>query len=286
MKKLAFLVNSDEVFLRQDLTKLVSLIRENRYEIFADEIYRDILSEKYPEIRFASEEKILDGASFAFSLGGDGTMISSARRVRGRGIPLVGINFGRVGYLTTLEKDELEDLRKLLQGHSTIEQRALLSVEVLRGGKKIPMPNLALNEVLLANAPVTKMLTFDLYVNSVRTQSLKADGIILSTPSGSTGYSLSVGGPIVCPTLRCIVASPLAPHSLSSRPVIFDENSVLELRNIKSRENKVYIAIDGCDVFYLEKGDTVHISLAEETLPLVRKNNESFLNTLQTKINR
>ncbi|MBR6007179.1 MAG: glycosyl hydrolase 53 family protein, partial [Clostridia bacterium] len=84
---------------------------ENSYEIFSDEIYRDILSEKYPEIRFASQEKILDGASFAFSLGGDGTMISSARRVRGRGIPLVGINFGRVGYLTTLEKDELEDLR-------------------------------------------------------------------------------------------------------------------------------------------------------------------------------
>ena len=284
MKNVALIITDTDKLDRQYLSAILAVLREKNCRVLLSDAFREALEPLDGTLGFLPGKAYLDGCDLALALGGDGSVIEGARLTAARGIPLAGINFGRLGYMTAMNKDEPERLRDILDGKFRIEERVMLDVAVVRGEDVIQMPHPALNEVILSNAPMTRMQSFDLFCNGIKTQNYRADGIIIATPSGSTAYSLSAGGPVVSPSLDCMIATPLCPHSLTSRPDVFDGTTLIELRNLQCSESKLYIAADGRNIFYLEPGDAVTVRRSATKTKLVRPLNDSFLNTLYRKM--
>ena len=225
-----------------------------------------------------------ENIDFIFVLGGDGSIISAARKNAALKIPIVGINFGKLGYLAELEVSELGLIEKIISGKCDIEERIMLDVSVILGEEVLRTEYPALNDVVLSNGPVSKLLSFDLFANGVAAQSMRSDGIVISTPTGSTAYSMSAGGPVLDPCIRCIVGTPICPHTIGQRPVVFGCSAVLELRNMKCRGSNIYLTVDGNEVISLTENDTVRISLSEHSARLVRVKNSTFLKVLHEKM--
>lgn len=216
-------------------------------------------------------------------LGGDGTIIEAARSTAGLSIPIFGINYGKVGYLAEAESNEEALIERVLNGDCRIEDRMMLDVTVLRQGKAVCGYH-ALNDVVLSNGPVPRLLSYDLYCNGGLAQSIRADGIVIATPTGSSAYSMSAGGPVVDPEMSCIVATPICPHSLHIRPVVFMGNSILEIKNTKCRTNSIYLSVDGREAAEILEGDTIRIEKSSISVPLVKIKNQGFLNVLFEKL--
>ena len=284
MKTVALIITDTDKLERTYLAAILAVLFAKNCRVLLSERFREALAPLDSRLEFLPGTEYLNDCDFALALGGDGSVIEGSRLTASRGIPLAGINFGRLGYMTAMNKDEPERLSDILDGKFHIEERVMIDVSVARGGKMIPMPHPALNEVIVANAPMTKMLSFDLFCNGIKTQNYRADGIIIATPSGSTAYSLSAGGPVVSPSLDCMIATPLCPHSLTSRPVVFDGATLIEIKNLQCRGNTIYIASDGRNIFDLEQNDVVVVRRSDVKTKLVRPLNDSFLNTLYQKM--
>lgn len=217
-------------------------------------------------------------------LGGDGTIIEAARSTAGLDIPIFGINYGKVGYLADAESNEESLIESVLRGDCRVERRMTLDVTVLRGGRVIVCGYHALNDVVLSNGPVPRLLSYELYCNGELAQSIRSDGMVVATPTGSSAYSMSAGGPVVDPEMSCIVATPICPHSLHIRPVVFKGNSILEIKNAKCRTNKIYLSVDGKETAEIKDGDTIRIEKSSISVPLVKVKNQGFLKVLFTKL--
>lgn len=219
-------------------------------------------------------------------LGGDGTIIDIARETAGLNIPIVGINFGTVGYMAEISHHRPEELKKIIDGRFNIQKRMMLDVVIIKqSGEAIVAESPALNDAVLSNGPIPKLLEFELYANGMLAHSMRSDGVIISTPTGSSAYSMSAGGPVMDPELSCICSTPICPHHLNNnRPTIFRGRTVLEIRNARCRGNKIYLSLDGREVYELEDGDVVRISRSTCTAPLVRIGNGSFVKLLNTKL--
>lgn len=244
----------------------------------------DFLSDMGDAVSFVEGDGLFNGADVLFVLGGDGSIIEAARRTVGFGIPIVGINCGRLGYLAEIEIEELDLVDQVLAGFGTIEERIMLDVEILRGDDVIVLPTPALNDVVLTNGPVPRLLSFELYCNGEPVENCYADGMIISTPTGSTAYSMSAGGPILDPCLDCFCTTPICPQTMNNRPVIFRGDSVLELHNMRSRGSSIYISEDGRDYLELQAGDVVRIRRSDCRIPLIRVKNGGFLSALRRKL--
>jgi len=232
----------------------------------------------------ASDVELFRGADVIIVLGGDGSMIEAARRSVGLGIPIAGINFGRLGYLTEIEINELELVDFILSGGGTIEKRIMLDVSIQRAGQVIMAEIPALNDVVLTNGPVSKLLSFELHCNGELVEHCFADGMILSTPTGSTAYSLAAGGPVLDPCLDCICSTPICPQTMNNRPVIFGGNSVLEFRNMKCPGNAMYLSVDGREAIELFEDDVVRVAHSAYTTSLIRVKDGGFLKSLRLKL--
>ncbi|MDD3772800.1 MAG: NAD kinase [Weeksellaceae bacterium] len=198
------------------------------------------LSLKYNET-FSSYEDLQEDVQLFFTFGGDGTILSAATVIQNKNIPIVGVNTGRLGFLATINIEYLFDsLEGILNGNYKISKRSL--IEVHSNQVKIEFP-FALNEVAVTRRETTSMITIDVSLNGEFLNSYWADGLIVSTPTGSTGYSLSCGGPIIHPENKNFVVTAIAPHNLNIRPFIISDDSILEL-NIKSREKKYFLSMD------------------------------------------
>lgn len=235
---------------------------------------------------FCGEETLFDGADVVFVLGGDGSIIEAARRCMGKDIPIVGINFGRVGYLAEIEINELDLVDRILGGDGVVEQRMMLDVSILRGEREISAQLPALNEAVLTNGPVPRLLSFEMYCDGEPAQKCFADGMILSTPTGSTAYSLAAGGAVIDPSMDCICTTPICPQTMNSHPVIFRGDSVLELANMVTRcpDGTIYLSVDGRENYVLEKGDIVRIRRSRSRTKIIRIKNGGFLSALQRKL--
>lgn len=220
----------------------------------------------------------------AVVLGGDGSIIDASNKLLGANIPIIGINFGHVGYLAELEINEIELLDALTEGNYFIDERMMLDAEVYDRFGTMREKSTVLNDIVLSNGPVARLLTFDIYCGNIKIQTCRADGIIIATPTGSTAYSLSAGGPVLEPSLDCVCLTPICPHTLTSRPVIFRGDSVIRLSNILSKGTSVYVTADGRDVFALNEGDTVSIKRSEHTSKLIRIKDSGFLGVLHAKL--
>ena len=220
-------------------------------------------------------------------LGGDGTLLQAARELLQRHIPLLGINLGTLGFLTSAEKSELPKcLDSVLDDSCSIDERMMLEGVAYHGSEKIQM-NIALNDVIIARAGFSRLVELKSYVNGELLSIYNADGIIVSTPTGSTGYSLSAGGPIIFPQTDVIVITPICPHSLQARSLVVsgEDRIMIEIgRRRKTQKEEAMVTFDGRSAQELETGDRIEIYKAQETTQLIRLKGRSFYQVLQNKI--
>lgn len=232
----------------------------------------------------STDNELFSGADLICVLGGDGSIIDAARRSVGYGIPIVGVNLGHLGYLAEIEINELSLIDQILSGCGAVEDRIMLDVRILRENQNVQIGTPALNDVVLSNGPIPRLLSMELYCDGVLAENCFSDGMILSTPTGSTAYSLSAGGPVLDPCLDCICATPICPQRMNSRPVIFRGESVVEFRRMNCRGNKIYLSLDGQDCFELLENDIVQVRRSQFRTSLIRLKNGGFLGALRRKL--
>jgi NAD+ kinase len=235
-------------------------------------------------LRFLPMEAVYAEADILIVFGGDGTILEAARRATQRGSPILGINLGRLGYMAELELSELELLDKLFTGEYELEKRSMLRVELF-SGSELRSFCYALNDAVISNGSVSRMIDLELSEGGVPVTTYRADGLIVATPTGSTAYSMSAGGAIVDPRVECFCVTPICPHSFAARPMIFSDSSVLEVRNICAREKMLYLTVDGRMNFELYRNQTVRITKSNLQTSLIRLKKCGFYRKLRQKMN-
>ncbi len=220
-------------------------------------------------------------------LGGDGSIMRASHYAAKVSATILGINLGKVGYLAELEPFEIPLVADLFTGEYTVEERMRIKVEHFRGGSRIGNSVSALNDAAVTHGAAARLTKLDLYCNGKISGSYRADGIVVATPTGSTAYSLSAGGPVIDPVLSGICVTPVCPHSLWTRPVIFSDSSVIEIINRCDRSGDINLTVDGGDTVQLEPDDVIRITRSEQKTRLLRFNkhdNGSFYRVLYKKM--
>lgn len=222
------------------------------------------------------------------SLGGDGTFLRAARLRAGEGIPVLGVNLGQLGFLTAVQSDGMENaLDRVLAGEHELDVRLTLEARVLHPNGKEGSRFLALNDFAIHKGGVARVTHLNLCVSAgngwEEVGSFSGDGVILSTPTGSTAYSLSAGGPIIVPDVECIVVTPIAPHSLAIRPLVISADESVRVRP-EARLEELVLTVDGQVGLELDEGDTVEVRKSETRIPMVRFPGQTFFATLRTKL--
>lgn len=237
-----------------------------------------------PEFRYLPIDSLYAEADIIIVLGGDGSILEAARRAATRGTPILGINFGRLGYMAELEAGETDSLHKLFTGDYTLEKRSMLRVDLLGTGGELKSFCYALNDAVVSNGSVARVIDLELRENGESVTTYRADGLIIATPTGSTAYSMSAGGAIVDPTVPCFCVTPICPHSFAARPLIFSDRSVLEIRNICVREKQLYLTVDGKISFEMGRGQSVRVTRSGPETKLVRFRKNGFYRVLCQKL--
>lgn len=250
--------------------------------IIEKRFYDSINSDK--EYKTFTDYSDLD-ASFdlMFTMGGDGTFLRAVTFVRNLNIPILGINMGRLGFLATIQKEHIKiSLKALINNDYTIKERSLLTVKTSTKNAALEEINFALNEVTVARRNTTSMITIETYLDDEYLTSYWADGLIVSTPTGSTGYSLSCGGPVITPQAKNFVLTPIAPHNLNARPLVVPDTTKIKLK-ITGREKQALISLDS-RITVIDNETEVSIEKADFTIKTVQLHDQSFLKTLRDKL--
>lgn len=229
-------------------------------------------------------DEVYANAEIAVVLGGDGTILEAARRAAPRATPILGINLGRVGYMAELELNELDMLPRLMSGDYTIDVRSMLQVEQYSVAGKLKSHTYALNDAVISNGSIARIVDLELSENGLPVTRYRADGLIIATPTGSTAYSLSAGGAIVDPRLGCFCVTPICPHSLGARPLLFPDNAVLQVKNTCQRERNLFLTVDGRTNYELFRNEAVRISRSDLVTNLIRMKNNGFYHILRMKM--
>lgn len=227
--------------------------------------------------------ELAEDVDMLVSLGGDGTMLGVARFIGKRQVPVLGVNLGSLGYLTEFTKEELfTALEELREGSFFLDRRMLLDVKLVRDGKTVASHR-ALNEAVVNFGSPVRMIELECHINGMFVNSFRADGMILATPTGSTAYSLSAGGPIVHPSMSAILLTPICPHTLSNRPVVVPGESVVDL-TFPQASDGVVLTVDGQVEINLEPGDQVTVLRSQTTFDLIRPTNRNYFEVLRRKL--
>jgi NAD+ kinase len=263
---------------------LVEVLLKHNVDILVES---DFLSQQPADLQENSALKtftVLDKSfDLLISIGGDGTILRAITYVRDLGIPIVGINTGRLGFLATIQTDEIESaLTEIFNGDYKISERTLLSVTTQPENTSIGETNFALNEIALSRKNTTSMITVETHLDGEYLTSYWADGLILSTPTGSTGYSLSCGGPVITPEANNFALTPIAPHNLSARPLIIPDKTTVSFK-VEGREDHFLMSLDS-RIVTLPNTTTVTIERASFVIKMVERLEETFLDTLRKKL--
>ncbi|MGI6093303.1 MAG: NAD(+)/NADH kinase [Veillonellaceae bacterium] len=230
-----------------------------------------------------SEESIREKIDIAIAIGGDGTLLSSARKIAPLNIPIFGINMGRLGFLTEVEVPQMEIfLEKLISGHYDIEKRLMLDAFIRRDSEEIFVSS-SLNDIVITKAGYSRMIELTLTINNQVAAAFSADGLIIATPTGSTGYSLSAGGPIVNSALNVILVTPICPHTLYSRPLIVSPDEEITVITSVSSDD-IVLTVDGQVVQKLQPNDKVFIRKSSYNANLIKFGHKNYYQTLRTKL--
>ncbi|MFV0541712.1 MAG: NAD kinase [Aestuariibaculum sp.] len=267
--------------------RLFNYLLKKDIDAYIDTEFHDILKQESPEITkkiaFKTFETLDASFEFLVSVGGDGTILRAVELVKNLGIPIIGVNTGRLGFLATIQVSVIENaIQDILDGHYRISERSLLAVETLPKNKDIETLNFALNEIAVSRKNTTSMITVDTHLDGEFLTSYWSDGLIVSTPTGSTGYSLSCGGPVITPGANSFVLTPIAPHNLSARPLIIPDSTEIHLR-VHGREDNHLLSLDS-RIATLDNGTLIKIKKADFKIKMIDLLNESFLVTLRKKL--
>lgn len=230
----------------------------------------------------ADFDEIGRSADLAIVLGGDGTMLAAARNLAHRKVPLAGINQGRLGFMTDIALSEMDaSVGAILEGRHTIEERALIEAEILRDGRRL-MSTVALNEAVVSKGSQARLIEFKLSIDGEYVYALRADGVIVATPTGSTAYALSAQGPILQPTVRAFALVPLNPHVLSARPVSVSDASVIEIELVRAVDARAHF--DGFALTDLHEGDRLVLKRSADAIRFVHPPGYSYFTMLREKL--
>ena len=260
--------------------KIAEFLRQHGVEVT---IPSDILSESNALLNALSFEDAIKNADMIISLGGDGSILHTARQAAEHAIPILGVNIGRMGYMAELDLDELGAFEDILNGNYSVEDRMMLKLSVIRNGKCI-YENFGLNDVVISRASKLKIIDFDIYADEFFISHYCGDGVVIATPTGSTAYSMSAGGPIVDPITKNLIITPVCSHSLTAKPIILDPNRTVCVKPKSDIENAIGVSIDGCAPISVICGDEVLIKKSEHNTKLVRVKNKNFYDILCTKL--
>jgi NAD+ kinase len=258
--------------------ELLAWLQERGLQVRCDEI-----TAGYGSCSGLPRDEVPEGCDLLIVLGGDGTLLSAARAIAGREIPLFPVNLGGLGFLTAITIDELyRELMRALRGEHRIAKRKLLHAEVRRGDAEVASYE-ALNDVVLTKSAIARMIDLDCWVDRQYVCAYKADGLIVATPTGSTAYSLSAGGPIIFPSVPAICLTPICPHMLTNRPVLVPETSVIRI-HCRGEDESVFLTIDGQIGEPLQKDDCVVCRSSQHSLLLIRPPRMMFFDVLRQKL--
>jgi NAD+ kinase len=234
----------------------------------------------------ADKPALVAGVDLLIVLGGDGTLLSVADCAveANVDVPILGVNFGGLGFLTEATLPELyPSLESALSGAARVEERMMLRATTIRGGKPLP-DHLALNDVVITKAARARMTDLSVFVGDEFVTRVKADGLIVATPTGSTAYNLAAGGPIVQPVVDAIVLTPIAPHMLTNRPIVIPASSIVRVQPMMAERDELYVTMDGQAGYQLQAGDEVRISRAARKVRLLRPSPRSYFDVLRQKL--
>ena len=264
------------------LNHLIEFLQQKGCNILIEEnIQHELNSPDTPAYNLVS---IGREADLAVVVGGDGSMLGAARVLSRFDIDVVGVNRGNLGFLTDIHPDDItEQLDLIFNGDAIVEQRFLLEVGVYRH-EKLKSSNTAVNEVVLHHGKVAHMMEFEIYIDEQFVFSQRSDGMIVSTPTGSTAYSLSAGGPIIMPRLDAMSLVPMFPHTLSSRPILVDANSQVSMRVSKVNSDSLQVSCDSHIVLPVLPGDEIRVQKSKDKLSLVHPKGYNYFNVLRNKL--
>lgn len=279
MKKIAVFAKVHDPRCQDVAEKLFLWLKEKGYEPLIESHLA-----RHMNLPGVNAEDIPDQADLVVVLGGDGTLISTVRIIGERTVPILGVNLGSLGFITEIALDELYPvLEKCLGGEFRISQRLMLQAVVERDNREMAS-HLVLNDVVINKGALARIVDLKTKVNCFDLTTFKADGLIISTPTGSTGYSLSAGGPIVTPSMNCIVITPICPHTLTNRPLVIDDDAMVTI-TVKSLDDEdIFLTLDGQVGLELKSGDVIHVSRSQHNASLVMSERRDYFEILRTKL--
>jgi len=278
MKKIGIICKSGGEKPNEILKKLLPWLNRKGYETFVD-------SETAAHLNISglSRDEISSVADIVIVFGGDGTMLSVSRLVAERGVPILGINLGSLGFITEISKENVfNSLDKLLSGECEIEERMMLNAMIIRDGRQISEYRV-LNDVVINKGALARIIDLETYINDVYVTTFKGDGLIISTPTGSTAYSLSAGGPILFPTLESIIVTPICSHTLTNRPVVVPDDFRLKII-LKTLSEDVYLTLDGQIGVPLRTDDVIEIVKSGFRTRLLIPKGRDYFELIRTKL--
>lgn len=283
MKKIGIVAKTQYHDTRGILEKLIPWLEQQEKEVFMDADTASVLKQPEQPQRVYKKSKIPALVDAILVLGGDGTLLSVARLVEGRDIPIIGVNLGGLGFLTEVTLEEIyTTLDKLFKNEFVPDPRLILKAHVHRQGEHVAQ-SYCLNDTVVSKGTQAKMIQLEIFINRQFVTSLRGDGLIVATPTGSTAYSLSAGGPIVNPSVEALILTPVCPHTLTNRPVVVPAQARLEVV-LKSREEGAMVTFDGQVGFTLRHEDVVEIEAAEHKIVLARAPDRNYYEILRTKL--
>lgn len=275
VKKIGVVLRPSTPELKDGYLKVESIFKERGIAVLLENKSAQMIG-----LSGESFEKICKESDFLVSFGGDGTLISTVRRSFDFDIPILGIHAGNLGFLADLSLDELDSfVDKIIANRYRVDERAVLEATVIKNAKKIKM--YAFNDIVLTRTRVSNMIHVETLIDSKPFNTYYGDGVIVSTPTGSTAYNLSAGGPVLFPMSNVFALTPICPHSLTQRPVVLPGRFAIEM---KTSEERALIIIDGQDVHELGLEESVHIKLASKTVKLIHKEEYNYFDVLKEKL--
>ena len=269
------------------IERLFAFLNQNNVQIVIENAFCSILVENKLIVntyqKFSTHKDLDKSFDMLISVGGDGTFLRAATLVRNSGIPILGINAGRLGFLATVQQENIETfLQLVLEKKYTLSKRTLLSLKCSDKIAAIQNLNFAMNEITVSRKETTSMITIETYLNNEYLNSYWADGLIISTPTGSTGYSMSCGGPILTPEANCLVITPVAPHNLNARPLVIPDNTEIRLK-VSGREENYLVSLDS-RMTSVKNEAVLTIKKTPFKINMVEIPEETFLKTLRNKL--
>src|SRR5437870_433089 len=285
IKRIGVVVKPHQPDALETLCRLTKWLNERKIQLVGagaiDHVY--IEQQTGCAVEIVSDEQLAPGVDLILVLGGDGTMIATARMIGDTEVPVIGVNYGGLGYLAEFPIDELfSALEAILEGDYKVEGRVMLSVE-LRRGEEVVTQNRVLNDVVMKKSALARIIEIETYLNEQFVNSFRADGLIVATPTGSTAYNLSAGGPVIFPSMNAVVITPICPFTLSNRPIVVPDDSLIEVR-LKTESEEVALTLDGQVGVPLEAADRVVIGKSQTTFNLVQPMNRNYFDVLRDKL--